>query len=203
MKHKTEDYKLSAVKYYLSNSFSLDYVCNIFGCKKQSLARWIERYKDVKELKRHNRTNISYKITKEQLVYAIRMLNNNEQITMIELKKLILLKYPEFNITSQHLGIVLRDNNITRKRTKHQHFPKTRYGIETDKKKELDNFYNEIRKYPLGDLPKYAISTYDNRFNMLKPEYHTYIFHESGRRGRVHHNKLMSRLMLTYKKQRM
>jgi hypothetical protein len=34
MKHKTEDYKLSAVKYYLSNSFSLDYVCNIFDCKK-------------------------------------------------------------------------------------------------------------------------------------------------------------------------
>ena len=99
MKHKTEDYKLSAVKYYLSNSFSLDYVCNIFGYKKQSLARWIERYKDVKELKRHNRTNISYKITKEQLVYAIKMLNNNEQITMIELKKLIMLKYPKFNIT--------------------------------------------------------------------------------------------------------
>jgi hypothetical protein len=24
MKHKTEDYKLSAVKYYLSNSFSLE-----------------------------------------------------------------------------------------------------------------------------------------------------------------------------------
>jgi hypothetical protein len=39
MKHKTEDYKLSAVKYYLFNSFSLDYVCNIFSCKKQSLAR--------------------------------------------------------------------------------------------------------------------------------------------------------------------
>jgi len=44
MKHKTEDYKLSAVKYYLSNSFSLDYVCNIFGCKKQSLTRWVKRY---------------------------------------------------------------------------------------------------------------------------------------------------------------
>lgn len=87
MKHKTEDYKLSAVKYYLSNSFSLDYVCNIFGCKKQSLARWIERYNEVKELKRHNRTKISYKITKVQLIYAIRMLNNNEQITMIEKTK--------------------------------------------------------------------------------------------------------------------
>ena len=49
MKHKTEDYKLSAVKYYLSNSFSLDYVCNIFGCKKQSLTRWVKRYNEVKK----------------------------------------------------------------------------------------------------------------------------------------------------------
>ena len=115
MKHKTEDYKLSAVKYYLSNNFSLDHICSIFECKKSSLKRWIERYNEVKELKRHNRTKISYKITKEQLIYAIKMLNNKEQITMIELKKLIMLKYPDFNITSQHLGIVLRDNNITRK----------------------------------------------------------------------------------------
>ena len=97
MKHKTEDYKLSAVKYYLSNNFSLDYVCNIFECKKSSL----KRYNENKEI---NRTNISYKITKEQLIYAMKLLKNNEQITMIELKKLIMLKYPDFNITSQHLG---------------------------------------------------------------------------------------------------
>lgn len=109
MKHKTEDYKLSAVKYYLSNNFSLDYVCNIFDCKKQSLARWIERYKDCKNIERHNRTSISYKISKEQLLYAIKLLKNNEQITIIELKKLIMLKYPDFNITSQHLGIVLQE----------------------------------------------------------------------------------------------
>jgi hypothetical protein len=101
---------------------------------------------------RHNRTNISYKITKEQLIYAMKLLKNNEQITMIELKKLIMLKYPDFNITSQHLGIVLRDNNITRKRTKHQHFPKTRYGIETNKNNELRTFYNEINKYPLDKI---------------------------------------------------
>ena len=49
---------------------------------------------------------------------------------MIELKKLILLKYLEFNITPLHLGIVLRDNNITIKRTKHQHFPKTRFCLD-------------------------------------------------------------------------
>ena len=36
-KHKTEDYKLSTVKYYLKNHFSMEYVCDIFECKKQSL----------------------------------------------------------------------------------------------------------------------------------------------------------------------
>jgi hypothetical protein len=29
-KHKSEDYKLSAVKYYLNNQVSLDDVCKIF-----------------------------------------------------------------------------------------------------------------------------------------------------------------------------
>ena len=42
--HKTEDYKLSAVKYYLKNDFSMKYVCDIFECKKQSLSRWVDRY---------------------------------------------------------------------------------------------------------------------------------------------------------------
>ena len=41
---KTEDYKLSSVKYYLKNVFSMEYVCGIFECKKQSLSRWVDRY---------------------------------------------------------------------------------------------------------------------------------------------------------------
>ena len=40
-KHKSEDYKLSAVKYYLNSDVSLDNVCNIFDCSKQSLYRWV------------------------------------------------------------------------------------------------------------------------------------------------------------------
>ena len=43
-KHKSEDYKISAVNYYLDNDVSMDYVCNIFNCKKQSLSRWVQRY---------------------------------------------------------------------------------------------------------------------------------------------------------------
>jgi hypothetical protein len=34
MKHKRQDYKITAVKYYLQNDFSLDKVCDIFDCKK-------------------------------------------------------------------------------------------------------------------------------------------------------------------------
>ncbi len=43
MKHKTEDYKISAVKYYLETPNSMDQVCDIFGCSKTSLYRWIEK----------------------------------------------------------------------------------------------------------------------------------------------------------------
>ena len=35
MKHKTEDYKISAVKYYIKDNKSLDEVCDIFSCKKK------------------------------------------------------------------------------------------------------------------------------------------------------------------------
>jgi transposase-like protein/transposase InsO family protein len=152
MKHKTQDYKISAVKYYLQNDVSLDEVCDIFVCKKSSLRRWIMKYKAYKHIERLNRSSKSYKITKDQVKYAIRLLKQNEQITMTELKKLILDKYPSFDITSQHLGKVLRDNNKTRKRTKHQHFPVTRYGVEVNKENELNKFYNEVSKYPIDKI---------------------------------------------------
>ena len=60
-KHKSEDYKISAVNYYLDNDVSMDYVCNIFNCKKQSLSRWVQRYNNDKSIKRYNRKPISYK----------------------------------------------------------------------------------------------------------------------------------------------
>ena len=39
---------------------------------------------------------------------------------MEELHKIVKNKYKDFNITAQHLGQVIRDNNITRKRTRHE-----------------------------------------------------------------------------------
>ena len=92
-KHKSEDYKISAVNYYLDNDVSMNYLCNIFNCKKQSLSRWVQRYNNDKSIKRYNRKPMSYKITKQQVKYAIKLLKNNEQITMLELSKQIKKKY--------------------------------------------------------------------------------------------------------------
>ena len=151
-KHKSEDYKISAVKYYLNNDVSLDDVCVIFDCPKQSLYRWVKRYEELEEIKRLSRKPKSYKITKEQVKYAIQKLKENEQITMEELHKIIKKKYKDFDITPQHLGQVIRDNNITRKRTRHEHYPKERYGKPTDIKKELKAFYKEVSKYSLDKI---------------------------------------------------
>ena len=52
-KHKSEDYKISAVKYYLNNDVSL--------------YRWVKRYDELEEIKRLSRKPKSYKITKEQV----------------------------------------------------------------------------------------------------------------------------------------
>jgi hypothetical protein len=74
----------------------------------------------------------------------------------------------DLKITPQHLGSVVRENNRTRKRTRHEHFPKLRYKKPIYKQSELDNFYNEVSKYPLDkiiSLDETSIGSY------LKPTY--------------------------------
>ena len=48
-KQHTEDYKLSAVKYYLKyrDTKTHEQVCEIFNCSYRSLKRWIYRYQDT------------------------------------------------------------------------------------------------------------------------------------------------------------
>ena len=152
MKHKTEDYKISAVKYYLKNTDSFSKTCKVFDCKKSSLQRWVKIYKVTKNLTRCNRKSVSYKVKKEHVKSTLDMLNKNEQLTMDELLFDIKHKYNELDITRQHLGRVIRANNRTRKRTIHEHFPKQRHKKPTNKQSKLDNFYKEVRKYPIEKI---------------------------------------------------
>jgi transposase len=152
MKHKSNDYKMSAVKYYLKNNDNIRNTCKIFDCSKSSLQRWIQKYNTNKNITRKKRTPISYKINKEQVKTAINMIDNNEQLTMDELLFLMQQKYKELDITRRHLGRVIRENNRTRKRTRHQHYPKERRKQLTDKNKEMEEFYNEVHKYSLDKI---------------------------------------------------
>jgi phage antirepressor YoqD-like protein len=86
-------------------------------------------------IKRHNRLPVSYKIKKNHVKYAIKKLKENEQITMSELAKIVEKKYSDFDITPRQLRNIIRDNNITRKRTRHEHFPVARYGHQLKNKK--------------------------------------------------------------------
>jgi len=61
-------------------------------------------------------------------------------------------KYPTFDITPQHLGQVIRDNNRTRKRTRHEHFPKERYKKPIEKQTELNKFYNRVKQFPMNKI---------------------------------------------------
>jgi len=61
-------------------------------------------------------------------------LKHNEQLNMSELVIIMKKLYHDFSITPQHLGEVLRDNNMIRKRTRHEYFPKTRYKKPIQKK---------------------------------------------------------------------
>ena len=81
-KHKSEDYKITAVKYYLENDTNYTKTCNIFKCSERSLKRWIERYNNENSIKRNNRKSISYKITKEQDMNIIQKKDMENQLIL-------------------------------------------------------------------------------------------------------------------------
>ena len=56
MTHKSEDYKISAVKYYLKNKDNIRKTCKIFDCKKSTLQRWIQRW--IQRYKTYNNITI-------------------------------------------------------------------------------------------------------------------------------------------------
>jgi len=81
-KHKSEDYKLSAVEYYLVGDKSQIDVCKIFKCSPRSLMRWVEKYEKDGEIKRENRKPVAYKVHKEHVKFLLDEINKNKTITI-------------------------------------------------------------------------------------------------------------------------
>ena len=150
-KHKSEDYKKSAVEYYLVGDKSQLEVCEIFKCSARSLMRWVDKYEKEGEIKRQNRKPVAYKVRKEHVKFLLDEITKNKTITMSEL----MLKLKEkFNVSLSrfHINRIINDNNITLKITRIRHEPVKRFGKDIDINKKLDEFYEEIKQYKLEDI---------------------------------------------------
>ena len=74
--HKSSDYKLSVVKYYLTHSKNQVQTCKIFGCAERSLMRWVDKYKSTNNITRKKR---NYIVLFRKLIpyyYLFRSINN-------------------------------------------------------------------------------------------------------------------------------
>ena len=121
-KHKSDDYKLSAVEYYLVGDKSQIEVCEIFKCSPRSLMRWVEIYEKECEIKRENRKPVAYKVHKEHVKFLLDEINKNKTITMTELKHKLKDKF-KIELSRFHINRIVNDNNITSKITRIRHEP--------------------------------------------------------------------------------
>jgi transposase len=97
--HKSSDYKLSAVKYYLSHSKNQVQTCKIFGCSERSLMRWVYKYKSTNNITRKKRDYTSYKITNSHISFIKQQLKQNKTITIDELLAKLKTKYPDLTLS--------------------------------------------------------------------------------------------------------
>ena len=150
--HKSNDYKLTAVQYYLVEDKTQEEVCKIFKCSPRSLMRWVERYKKDGNVDIHHRKPVAYKVKKEYVKFLVDEINKNKTITLQELHQKLKDKYKNVDISTMQLFRVVRDNNITLKLTRIRHEPTKRFGKDIDINSKIKEFYEEVKKYKIEDI---------------------------------------------------
>jgi len=143
MKHHSEDYKLSAVKYYLKHDQDMRNTCKIFDCKYQSLARWVKTYKKQGNVKRKTRKNKDIKVTPKIVKFIKDYVKKYPTTTLWEFSKLVNKEF-KISLTDKTIYNILHRNKITRKRLRSRYYPEKREGQE---KMDLETFYNRLKKY--------------------------------------------------------
>lgn len=83
--HKSNEYILTAVQYYLVEDTTQEEVCKIFKCSPISLMRWVNQYKKEGNVNKHYRKPIAYKVKKEYIKFLLDELKSNKTITLQEL----------------------------------------------------------------------------------------------------------------------
>lgn len=151
VKHHTDDYKLSAVKYYIKIQ-NYDKTCEIFQCSHKSLKRWVTRYIKSGSVKNKERKEGSYKLKKKHVEYMKDIIKKYPDLFLHQIHNKLKEKFDDYTISWQHLHEIVKDNNLTRKRISKQHFPKTTFGKDRNEKAEIKEFYKEIKKYNINDI---------------------------------------------------
>ena len=150
--HKSEDYKLSAVDYYLTKDTSQLETCRIFKCTPRSLMRWVQQYKKEGNVNIHYRKPVAYKVKKEYVKFLLDEIKKNKTITLYELTEKLKETYKDIDLSTTQIFRVINDNNITLKLTRIRHEPTKRFGKDIDINSKIKEFYEEVKKYKIEDI---------------------------------------------------
>ena len=135
MTHWSSKVKIRAVEIYINSNITQENVAKMFEINTRTLQRWLYEYKKDGDLQRKKQIYYSYKIEEKHVKFIMKVLKKEQSITNPNLLLKLKSKYPDVNITERHLGRIVRENNLTRKRTRRRHYPETRRGKRIDLKK--------------------------------------------------------------------
>lgn len=151
--HKSTDYKLSAVQYYLNDeNTSLHKTCEIFKCSKFSLARWVKRFIATNSVENKQRKLGSYKIRNKHVTYIIKLIKNKPTISLNDIQSNLHEKFNDITISKTHLSNIIKFANITYKKIQDTHRPDKRYNKPINYDEEYDKFYTKIKKYDINNI---------------------------------------------------
>ena len=140
--HHSEDYKISAVLYYIENKdeTNLRETCDIFKCKHQSLYRWVKKYEEDGELQRKVRDSKPLKITNDIKAFIKEEIIKLPTITLMDLAIDIKAKF-KLGITS--IFNIAKELNFSRKRVREKYYPAKK---EETEQIDLENHYTELQR---------------------------------------------------------
>ena len=151
--HKSDDYKLAAVQYYLNmNKPSLKNTCEIFQCSKYSLVRWVRRYLETGSTKNKPRKDGSYKVRQKYVDYILLLIKNKPTITLTDILGYFHKKFKNITLSKVHLSRIIENADLTYKKVQRTHKPDTRYNKPINYDQEYHNFYDKIKRFSLSNI---------------------------------------------------
>jgi hypothetical protein len=151
--HKSSDYKLTAVQYYLDmEDPSLRNACLIFKCSKYSLVRWVRRYIKYGNVDNKKRKEGSYKVRKIHVNYIIDLIKKKPLITLNDILGYFHKNFKDITLSKTHLSNIIKYANLTYKQVQITHRPDTRYNKPINYDEEYKKFYTKVKKFNLDDI---------------------------------------------------